>query len=550
MPDPIDPVTSALTGHLSFNLLLAAILTWPIGLGLLRLYTRAVRRSMRSHASRGSPDPKPSIAAIARPAESRGAALYDLSETPGNRAADSLASRLTDRPRRAALVYAIAGGAYGVVIAGASLLADGLPLLPIRFLFLAWTFSWPVVLTVGIVGATTRLVKISLTAIYFLGLSIIGAIGMSTSPDLTWPQIFTPWLVYDLPATILLLTYLSRRVRAVGPMILTFILLALIGSDVAVSVAGSSDSYIGGIIRVTYQLGLGGSGTFVALLAIGFLVFAVLGWVTLIWIGRLYQAKKISDESVTIDAIWMLFAVAHAMDLSFENPLWTLAGPAAFAVYKLCARAGFSWLAHVDGLSQKSPVLLLLRSFSIGSDSERLFDVIERHWRRSGSIQMIAGVDLASRTVEPHEFLDFISGRLSRRYIDGEDSLNHRMRERDAAADRDLRFRINEFFCYDDTWRMVLSRLVHESNAVVMDLRGFSRQNAGCVFELHELARLVSLDRVVFIVDRRTDEALLAEALGGGRAGVYRFTSMGGRQRRALLRALAVAAAPTSVAVA
>jgi hypothetical protein len=50
MPAPIDPVTSALTGHLTFHLLLAAVLTWPIGMALLWLYTRAVRRSMRSQA--------------------------------------------------------------------------------------------------------------------------------------------------------------------------------------------------------------------------------------------------------------------------------------------------------------------------------------------------------------------------------------------------------------------------------------------------------------------------------------------------------------------
>jgi hypothetical protein len=92
---------------------------------------------------------------------------------------------------------------------------------------------------------------------------------------------------------------------------------------------------------------------------------------------------------------------------------------------------------------------------------------------------------------------------------------------------------------------MVLSRLVHESDAVLMDLRGFSRDNAGCVFELHELVRLVPLDRVVFVVDRRTDETLLAETLGDCRAGVYRLGSIDGRQLRQLLRALAPAAAPT-----
>ena len=78
---------------------------------------------------------------------------------------------------------------------------------------------------------------------------------------------------------------------------------------------------------------------------------------------------------------------------------------------------------------------------------------------------------------------------------------------------------------------MVLLRLVHESDAVLMDLRGFSHHNAGCVFEIQELARLVSLDRVVFIVDRRTDEQLLAETLGGSRAGCSASAPGRGRRR-------------------
>lgn len=47
MTDAVDPVTRVLTGALPFVLLLAAFLTWPIAIGLLSLYTRAVRQSMR-----------------------------------------------------------------------------------------------------------------------------------------------------------------------------------------------------------------------------------------------------------------------------------------------------------------------------------------------------------------------------------------------------------------------------------------------------------------------------------------------------------------------
>src|SRR4029079_10024028 len=113
---------------------------------------------------------------------------------------------------------------------------------------------------------------------------------------------------------------------------------------------------------------------FVLLLAAGFLVFAAAGWMVLLWIRRRYQAKQLSDESVTVDAIWILFAIVHSMNLVFGHPLWALASLAAIAVYKICVRVGFSWLGRRELTSQPGPVLLVLRSFSIGKDSERLFD--------------------------------------------------------------------------------------------------------------------------------------------------------------------------------
>jgi hypothetical protein len=546
MTEAIDPVTTALTGKLPFYLLLAAAATWPIALAVMRLYARAVRRSMRqAHGG-------PAAATGRRPAPlpragdggTSAATLYDLSASAGG-SGETLFTQLVQEPQRAACVYAVAGLTYGALMSASQLLSDGLEILPVRFLFLTWIFSWPVVLTTGVVAATSRRAKVTTTAGYFLVLMTIGAVGMSRSPDLTWGQIVLAWVMYDLPPTVLLVMFLSRRIRAVGPLILTFMLLALIGSDVAVTAVGSQTRWIYAALRLTSSVGLGAIGTLVTIILTGFLIFAVVGWAALLWIGRQYQAKAISDESVTVDAIWMLFTIVHSINLVFGHPLWTIGGVASFAAYRAVVRIGFSWLRRAKQERRTAPTLLVLRSFSIGSDSERLFDGIGRHWRRVGSIQMIAGIDLVSRTLEPHEFLDFVSGRLSRRFIDGEASLDLRMRERDVAADRDLRFRVNEFFCYDDTWKMVLSRLVHESDAVIMDLRGFSRQNAGCVFELHELVRLVPLTRVVFVTDGRTDEALLAEALGEGRVGIFRLGTMSGNRMRQLLHAIAAAASAT-----
>jgi hypothetical protein len=543
MTEPIDPVTTALTGKLPFYLLLAAALTFPIALAAVRLYARAVRRSMRqahggpAPASERRPDSLPRPGSVPAPSGT----LYDISEVSASD--PTLFRPLVREPRRAAVVYAVAGLVYGFVMAAAQLLSDGLEILPIRFVFLAWIFAWPVVLTIGIVAATTRRAKAFTTAVYFLVLIAIGAVGMARSPDLTWAQIFVAWILYNLAPTALLLMFLSRRIRAVGPLILTFMFLALIGSDAALSTVGSEGRLLSAILTLTSRFGLGGTGTFVAIIVAGFVMFAVVGWAALLWIGRRYQAKKISDESVTVDAIWMLFTTVHSINLVFGRPIWSLAAVVAFGAYNTIARIGFAWLGRAKPDIRNAPTLLVLRSFSIGSDSERLFDDIGRHWRRVGSMQMIAGIDLVSRTVEPHEFLDFVSGRLSRRFIDGQESLDRRMQERDVAPDRDRRYRVNEFFCYDDTWKMVLSRLVHDSDAVIMDLRGFTRQNAGCVFELHELARLVPLTRVVFVTDRRTDEALLAEALGAGRVGIFRLGSMSATPMRQLLHAIATAAA-------
>jgi hypothetical protein len=234
------------------------------------------------------------------------------------------------------------------------------------------------------------------------------------------------------------------------------------------------------------------------MIVVGFAAFAVVAAALLVVVRRRYEAKQLSDESLTIGTMWWLFVFSHAIGLAFEHPLAPLGGVVAMVAFTAVTHIGFRSARAEAGSGRK---LLLLRSFAIGPRAERLFDALEKHWRRVGSIQMIAGDDLATRTVEPHEFLDFTTGRLARRFIDGAPALERRLREMDVHPDRDGRFRVNDFFCYDDTWRAVLSSLVDQSDAVLMDLRGFSSRNTGCVFEIGELFRLVPLDRVLFVVD-------------------------------------------------
>jgi hypothetical protein len=90
------------------------------------------------------------------------------------------------------------------------------------------------------------------------------------------------------------------------------------------------------------------------------------------------------------------------------------------------------------------------------------------------------------------------------------------MTETSRARDFDGRYRVDDFFCHDDTWQMVLKRLSRESDAVLMDLRGLKPENQGCVFEINELLNVVPLDRVVFVVDATTDLGFLRRTFTNG----------------------------------
>src|SRR5262249_15467870 len=185
----------------------------------------------------------------------------------------------------------------------------------------------------------------------------------------------------------------------------------------------------------------------------------------------------ISDQSIQIDAVWLVFAIVYA---PAQEPL---SGFVAFLVYALVSRVGLRLFVPRNKADNPAPRLLLLRVFALGSRSERLFRAFSLVWRSPGSMRMIAGPDLANARVEPHEFLDFLAGRLQRRFITGPAVLEQRLAESELRRDPDGRFRVSTFFCHADTWQSVLRRLARERDLVLMDLRGFTSANQGCIFE-------------------------------------------------------------------
>lgn len=175
------------------------------------------------------------------------------------------------------------------------------------------------------------------------------------------------------------------------------------------------------------------------------------------------------------------------------------------------------WPASTDAAVGRR--LLLLRVFGYQRRIERLFDAIAQRWRLSGGVKLIAPADLATRIVDPADVVAFMGGRMRDRFVAGPSDLGRHLARIDDTPDPDGRYRIDKFFCHDDTWQPLLQSLLDRSDVVLFDLRGFSPANSGCRFELGQLAGKGLLPRTVMVVDGSTDIAhlrtVLAEAAGG-----------------------------------
>ena len=502
------------TGALPALILIAAALTLPVCLALLALYRRAVLRSMAlaspaAGSASSHPQETPST-----PATPPTAALRLEPREEGAAGAHPALARMRRSLRAAGLVQLLAGLAYALVLTTAWMQfawQDGGFVLT-RFLLVFACHAWPAVLAVGLVTAGTTRQRLSLGLAYVLPMLVLAAWALSRNPALSALDLAGLWASTNLPPTLLLLAFLHRRIRAVGPLVLAFMLVAVIGAEAAVRLAGQSEATMRMAVGAGGALGLDGTQTFWALLLVGATVATLLGRLVLKWLGRRHVARRSSDQLLTLEAMWLLFAVVQSVGFAFEGLAWLAAGPLAFLAWKLTTSAGFR-LAGLGRAQGPAPGLLLLRVFALGARSERLFDAFGKRWLRIGHIDMIAGPDLATTAVEPHEFLDFVGGRLSRAFVRDEADLARRHAARALGPDPDGRHRVNEFFCHDDTWRPTMLCLARAADAVLMDLRGFSPQNEGCRYELQQLLDHVALERVVVLVGRDTERGFLDSTL-------------------------------------
>ena len=355
---------------------------------------------------------------------------------------------------------------------------------------------------------------------YFAGLLALCTLAWltGTSPlplfGVMVPGFFQPgvfWAVISSP-TIFLLLFLNRAVRTVGPLVLVFAFVAMLGGHLAIA-SLAFEPVFDLAAELAVLSGIHGGVLFWVIIGIGTLAGLWPAWRVVTMLRDRYAAKRSSDLLMTTNAIWLIQALSLAQTFHYEKGgLAALAAIVPFLGWRLTLHAGLRPV--VAAAHARTPRrLLLLRVFGFGRRSRRLLDLLGTRWRLIGSIDLIAAPDLAARTVEPSTFMEFVRGRLGRLFIRTPEDLEQRLAAIDREPDPDGRYRINQLFCSDSMWQAAVTRLMGAASLVVMDLRGFGPHRRGSVFELQTLLDIVPVDRLIFLFDKTTDRAALETLL-------------------------------------
>lgn len=378
---------------------------------------------------------------------------------------------------------------------------------PVKLMTVGLAYSWVMVPVLGQLWRWSWLKTAGASLVYMV---VVGALVWLRSADEQKPLAIAGWLLPMIAPLLMVLGLAgSGRLRAIGPYLVPlFLLLALasvVGTDI---LAGMLETAAGAAwIRAALRL-LPPEAVMLIAALLPWLLMAGPAWALGRGIANAYAARWFSDLFYLAGGYWLIALALQALTTSHAVGAFSTTVLAAWLWLPLGVLGLAPWLLP----RTVPPTLLVLRVFQRDAEMQHLFARVVDRWRYSGRTSLIAGTDLVVDTLEPDELFAFLGGRLADRYIADEAGLNTRLAELDGPPDRDGRYRVTEFFCYDSTWQRALDVLVARADVVLMDLRGLAANNAGCLYELGVLSRAADLRRVLLLCDRRTDRVAAAAA--------------------------------------
>ncbi len=466
--------------------ILACVGTWPICHLLLRRYRRRIAEGMQSR--RPSPpaspatvdDHGPASSAVADPGPSITVREAAVTVRPA-----SLAGA-RGQARRAQGIFALAAAAYGLAGAVVFTIVGHEGWRPLWLLAYAFVFAWPLVPTWSVLSVSSRRARLIAWPIY-----LAAAAGLLA---LARPANLLDVVLLIFPVVFVAATS-AKSLRGAAWLVAPVLLMIGVTVNAWRLVArylrfeAPFDGFAWGAVVV---------GSVLPIVALGYV------WLT----ARLYRSKWTSDQTLLIVQWWFVSSLWWMMLLGVQGGAAWLLSAVPYVLFMAVLAVGLRIPPPGRGVR-----LLLLRTFGARGRSTRLVSVLARQWRWIGSVELITAPDVASETLEPDEFLDFLLRRLSRRLVADDAVVPDRLAALDLEPDRDGRFRVNELMCTDDTWQLVFEGLVTHVDAVLIDLRDLGEGRLGVRHEIERVVAVVPLDKVVAIVDPTTDRPTLAAVL-------------------------------------
>ncbi len=468
-----------------FYMVAMTIILSPV---LVFLYRRAVRRLMRLswHESKQ---------AKSETDRDKPTALTVAHSGGGQSPAPDLMRRIATRRTHVAIAYGVAGACYAAVLTAIfaarhwDILSRARTEASLRMVSLAaLMFCLPTLLTL------LHLYSVSLLRKSFAVLAIMAGIYVLAGPFADVASAFFS-LHLLIPLTLFLILNL-RFWRGIAPLTMVVMTPVAIGAIVSVFAWGA----IGAPAEHVWLGRL-----------LGAAVGALLGYAGLITLARLHDAGKLSGQELFLDCWWLLFTVYQTGVWSMDDPIY-LFTLTSFLVYALVKRLLMKWLLP-PAPDEVIPNLLLLRVFGFDRRTEQLFDQLTPPWRLIGSVSLIIAPDIAMRGIAPPDYAAFLIGRLWSRFNRDASALAREISTGLANPAPDGTFPLHQLLCMSNTWQPVMRALGTSSDAVIIDLRGFTGDRQGCRIELEYLAATAPNKPVVLLADSASDTLLIRQII-------------------------------------
>ena len=388
------------------------------------------------------------------------------------------------------------------------IIADG-PITLKTVAALGAAYAWPVLPVLALIGrwSRPRFIVAMLVWCFFAILLLTWRTNENINPG----QV-SAWVLSDtaLPLVVVTAICLGGATRAISPWLTPLIALFIGSSQLGLDLLGAMIEAKSPF--VAWLAGWMGATT-------AFSLFAVLPWLVAWWparalgrrLAQAYRERHVSELFYLFTAVWTIALVGPVL-----GTIHTLGWGAFVGFAPLLWIPLGAWLMQrfaAPSSTGNPPTLLILRVFQQDANAQNIFDRVIERWRLSGNTVLIAGTDLADRTIDADDIFTFLDGRLADRFIGQAGDIESRLQQFEFQPDVEGRYRINECYCHDNTWQQALDRLVGISDVVLMDLRNFKAKNAGCIHELGVLARAQNVARVVILTNSQTEHAAAQAAV-------------------------------------